>query len=95
MFPNGDCTGPELFTPNFRNTDSAAKQNPTANSGIISSRNDCGSYLYPYMNIVLECLFIYLSVTGLLYYNRQHILVMISKYIYTIIIWAVVVVIVW
>jgi len=84
-----------FLDPISRYTDSAAKHNHTANSGIICSGNDCGSYSYPYRNIVLEYLFIYLPVTGLLYYNRQHILAMISKYNYTIIIWAVVVVIVW
>lgn len=84
-----------FLEPISRYTDSAAIQNSTANSGIICSGNDCGSYSYPYRNIVLEYLLIYLPVTGLLYYNRQPILAMISKYHYTIIIWAVVVVITW
>ena len=84
-----------FLEPISRYTDSAAKHNSTAYSGIICSGNDCGSYSYPYRNIVLEYLLIYLPVTGLLYYNRQPILAMISKYHYTIIIWAVVVVIAW
>jgi hypothetical protein len=69
----------------FTYTDTAAKHNTTANSGIICSGNNCRSYSYSYSNIVLEYLFTYLPVTGPLYYNRQHMLVVISKYIYTII----------
>ena len=49
-----------FLNPIFRYTYSAAKHNPTAHSGTIYTGNDCGSYSYPYRNMVLEYLFIYL-----------------------------------